>query len=66
MLQPRQQEGGIGNHGDASSGTMEMRPLGKTGESLSVIGFGAIVFVNEGPGFARDTVARAIDAGALT
>ncbi len=42
---------------------MEMRPLGKTGESLSVIGFGAIVFVNEGPGFARDTVARAIDAG---
>ena len=42
---------------------MQRRPLGKTGESLSVIGFGAIVFVKEGPEFARDTVARAIDAG---
>ena len=42
---------------------MQRRPLGKTGESLSVIGFGAIVFVNKGPEFARDTVARAIDAG---
>ena len=42
---------------------METRLLGKTGESLSVIGFGAIVFVKEGPEFARDTVARAIDAG---
>ena len=42
---------------------MERRLLGKTGESLSVIGFGALVFVDEGPEFARDTVARAIDAG---
>ena len=42
---------------------MKRRPLGRTGESLSVIGFGAIVFVNEGTEFARDTVARAIDAG---
>ena len=42
---------------------MKRRPLGKTGESLSVIGFGAIVFVNEGPDFARETVTRAIDAG---
>ena len=42
---------------------MRRRLLGKTGESLSVIGFGAIVFVKEGPDFARDTVARAIDAG---
>ncbi len=42
---------------------MERRPLGNTGESLSVIGFGAIVFVDEGPDFARDAVARAIDAG---
>ena len=42
---------------------MERRLLGKTGESLSVIGFGALVFVDEGPDFARDTVARAIDAG---
>ena len=42
---------------------MKTRPLGKTGESLSVIGFGAIVFVEEGPEFAHDAVARAIDAG---
>ena len=42
---------------------MEMRKLGKTGEELSVIGLGAIVFVKEGPDFARDTVARAIDEG---
>ena len=42
---------------------MQTRTLGKTGESLSVIGFGAIVFVNEGPDFARETVARAIDSG---
>jgi aryl-alcohol dehydrogenase-like predicted oxidoreductase len=42
---------------------METRPLGKTGEELSVIGFGAIVFVNESPQFAQESVARAIDAG---
>jgi aryl-alcohol dehydrogenase-like predicted oxidoreductase len=52
MLRLRQKEDG-----------MERRTLGTTGESLSVIGFGAIVFVNEGPEFGRDTVARAIDAG---
>ena len=42
---------------------METRALGKTGEDLSVIGFGAIVFVSESPEFAHETVARAIDAG---
>ena len=42
---------------------MEMRLLGQTGESLSVIGFGAMVFVKEGPEFARNSVARAIDSG---
>ena len=42
---------------------METRALGKTGEELSVIGFGAIVFVSESPEFAHETVARAIDAG---
>ena len=41
---------------------MQTRLPGKTGESLSVVGFGAIVFINEGPDFARETVARAIDA----
>ncbi len=42
---------------------MQQRSLGKTGVSLSVVGFGAIVFLKEGPEFARNTVARAIDAG---
>jgi len=42
---------------------MEMRLLGQTGESLSVIGFGAMVFVKEGPEFAINSVARAIDSG---
>ena len=42
---------------------MQKRLLGKTGESLSVVGFGATVFNAEGPHFARETVARAIDAG---
>ena len=42
---------------------MQTRPLGKTGEQLSVVGFGAIVFVGEDDDFARNTVARAIDAG---
>ena len=42
---------------------METRLLGKTGEELSVIGFGAIVMVNESQQFAHGTVARAIDAG---
>ena len=42
---------------------MEKRTLGKTGEELSVVGFGAIVFVNESPQFVHETVARAIDAG---
>ena len=42
---------------------MQTRSLGKTGEKLSVVGFGAIVFVGEDPDFARETVARAVDAG---
>ncbi len=42
---------------------MQKRVLGKTGEELSVVGFGAIVFVGEDPNFARETVARAVDAG---
>ena len=42
---------------------MHKRQLGKTGQLLSVIGFGAIIFVNENQKFAQDSVARAIDAG---
>lgn len=42
---------------------MEARELGRTGESLSVVGLGAIVFLREDASFARETVARAVDAG---
>ena len=42
---------------------MQLRTLGKTGEELSVVGFGAIAFVNESPEFGREAVARAVDAG---
>ena len=41
---------------------MQTRLLGKTGEQLSVVGFGAIVLVGEDQTFARETVARAIDS----
>ena len=42
---------------------MRKRQLGKTGQLLSVIGFGAIVFVDENQKFAQDSVAQAIDKG---
>ena len=42
---------------------MRKRQLGKTGQLLSVIGFGAIVFVDEDQKFAQDSVAQAIDKG---
>ena len=42
---------------------MRKRQLGKTGQLLSVIGFGAIVFVDEDQKFAQDSVARAVDTG---
>ena len=41
---------------------MEKRQLAKTGEELSVVGFGAIAFVNESPECGREAVARAVDA----
>ena len=37
--------------------------MGKTEHFLSVIGFGAIIFVNENKTFAENSVARAIDSG---
>lgn len=40
---------------------MKRRILGKTGESLSVIGFGGIVVMNEEPAAAARLVAQAID-----
>jgi len=42
---------------------MEKRPLGKTGEQLSVIGFGGIVVAKEDDASAARIVARAIERG---
>ena len=42
---------------------MEKRKLGRTGEKLSIIGFGGIVVTNETPETAADHVAKAIDLG---
>jgi aryl-alcohol dehydrogenase-like predicted oxidoreductase len=42
---------------------MEKRRLGKTGESLSMVGFGGVVVMNEEPSFARRVVAQAIERG---
>ena len=39
------------------------RPLGKTGEHLSIIGFGGIVVMNEETGAAKNIVAEAVDRG---
>ena len=42
---------------------MEKRRLGKTGEKLSVIGFGGILVSQETAEFSREVVAKAIDRG---
>jgi aryl-alcohol dehydrogenase-like predicted oxidoreductase len=39
------------------------RPLGKTGEHLSMIGFGGIVVMNEDTGHSNNIVAEAVDRG---
>jgi aryl-alcohol dehydrogenase-like predicted oxidoreductase len=39
------------------------RPLGKTGEHLSIIGFGGIVVMDEDSGRAKNIVAEAVDRG---
>src|ERR1700742_5356562 len=39
------------------------RPLGKTGEHLSIIGFGGIVVMDEDPTQASNIVAEAVDRG---
>src|SRR5450755_432183 len=39
------------------------RTLGKTGEQLSIIGFGGIVVMDEEPGAAANIVAEAVDRG---
>ena len=39
------------------------RPLGKTGEHLSMIGFGGIVVMDEDPTQSKNIVAEAVDRG---
>jgi aryl-alcohol dehydrogenase-like predicted oxidoreductase len=45
------------------SNPIARRPLGKTGERLSIIGFGGIVVQNETPDAAVNIVAEAVDRG---
>ena len=45
------------------SNPIEKRTLGKTGEKLSIIGFGGIVVMNEETGTANNIVAEAVDRG---
>jgi len=50
--------------GSASKGNaIPKRSLGKTGENLSIIGFGGIVVMNADQSVADSTVARAVDCG---
>jgi len=52
---------------DAKAGTpshpIAKRALGKTGEELSIIGFGGIVVMDETPGASANIVAEAVDRG---
>ena len=47
----------------APSGSFPKRPLGKTGEKLSIIAFGGIVVTDTEPKFAANIVAEAFDRG---
>ena len=49
--------------GNAPSNAIARRALGKTGEQLSIIGFGGIVVMNEETGAANNIVAEAVDRG---
>ncbi len=42
---------------------MKKRTLGKTGESLSIVGFGGIAVSKETPAYAADLVAKAVERG---
>jgi aryl-alcohol dehydrogenase-like predicted oxidoreductase len=46
-----------------ASAPIAKRTLGRTGERLSLIGFGGIVVMNEEPGVANNIVAEAVDRG---
>ncbi len=49
--------------GSTPSHPIARRPLGKTGESLSIIGFGGIVVMDETTGASSNLVAEAVDRG---
>jgi aryl-alcohol dehydrogenase-like predicted oxidoreductase len=49
--------------GKSPSNPIAKRTLGKTGEKLSIIGFGGIVVMDESPDAAANVVAEAIDRG---
>jgi len=49
--------------GTTASQPIARRTLGKTGEQLSIIGFGGIVVMNEETGAASNIVAEAVDRG---
>lgn len=48
---------------ELSAGKLEKRSLGKTGEMISILGFGGIVVMNVTPEEAASSVQMAIDAG---
>lgn len=48
---------------ESAAGKLEKRSLGKTGEMVSVIGFGGILVMDATPELASSTVKLAIDAG---
>ena len=50
-------------NGATPSNPIARRTLGKTGEQLSIIGFGGIVVMNEETGAASNMVAEAVDRG---
>jgi len=59
LLQPLR----AGESGAPTGRTIPRRPLGKTGEHLSIIAMGGIVVMNVGQSFANNIVAEAVDRG---
>jgi aryl-alcohol dehydrogenase-like predicted oxidoreductase len=48
---------------DGGNGLIARRPLGKTGQHLSIIGMGGIVVMNSNPTSSKNIVAEAVDRG---
>src|SRR5579862_9917051 len=53
------------NAAKTPSSPIARRTLGKTGEQLSIVGFGGIVVMNESTGEASNIVAEAVDRGVI-